>query len=140
MNKFLNKNKMMYLKNIEITNDITYLHLFDNFNNNIYVDYFKENLLLNLVDNNTILSEIKTKSLKYVNNKLFKKDITTYFLKYASLDFKQTIFNNAYNNSINNNSSIDSELLLYFDNISNEDIVKIAYFTLITFYVIKNYI
>ena len=128
------------LKNKEIINDITQLNNFDNLNKTYYTNYFKDNLLLNLLDNQTILNEIRLKSHYYINNKEFIYYIEEYVKKYAPLDFKQNIFNIVYNNSIQNNTDIDIEISIYFKNISNENIINIAYYTLVTFYVIKNYI
>jgi len=128
------------LKNKKIINDITQLDNFDNLNKTYYTNYFKDNLLLKLLDNETILNEIKLKSHSYINNKEFIYYIEKYVKKYTPLDFKQNIFNIVYNNSIENNTDIDIEISIYYKNISNENIINIAYYTLVTYYVIKNYI
>jgi len=126
--------------NKNIINDIALLDNFDKLNNTYYTAYFKDNLLLNLLNNETILKEINLKSLNYVDNKDFINNIEKYVKKYTPLDFKQNIFNIVYDNSIKNKTDIDIEICKYYKNISNEYIIKIAYYTLATHYVIKDYI
>ena len=56
---------------------------FDKLNNTYYTAYFKDNLLLNLLKNETILDEINLKSLNYVNNKDFISNIEEYVKIYS---------------------------------------------------------
>ena len=82
--------------NKNIINDIALLDNFDKLNNTYYTAYFKDNLLLNLLNNETIVKEINLKSLNYVDNKDFINNIEEYVKKYTPLDFKQNIFNIVY--------------------------------------------
>lgn len=123
----------------EIIFDINKLNEYENISKTNYSVYYEDNILLNLINNKYIINQIILKSQNYINNKNFIKNIKFYTIKFASFDFKQTIFKNSYQMSIDKEISIDDSLDIYYNNISNEDIIKIAYFTLISYYIINKY-
>ena len=123
--------------NNQIIIDINELNEYENISKTIYSAYYEENKLIGLVTNKTILNKINVKSLKYVDNTDFINNIENYVKKYTSFDFKQRIIKNAYQMAIDDGISIDNALKQYYDNIQEEDIIKIAYYTLVSYY-IKN--
>jgi hypothetical protein len=123
----------------EIIFDINKLNEYENISKTNYSVYYEDNILLNLINNKYIINQIILKSQNYINNKNFIKNIKFYTIKFASFDFKQTILKNSYQMSIDKEISIDDSFDIYYNNISNEDIIKIAYFTLISYYIINKY-
>ena len=123
--------------NNQIIIDINELNEYENISKTIYSAYYEDNKLIGLVTNKTILNKINVKSLKYIHNTDFINNIENYVKKYASFDFKQRIIKNAYQMAIDEGISIDNALKQYYDNIQEEDIIKIAYYTLVSYY-IKN--
>ena len=117
--------------NNQIIIDINELNEYEN------ISKTEDNKLIGLVTNKTILNKINVKSLKYIHNTDFINNIENYVKKYASFDFKQRIIKNAYQMAIDEGISIDNALKQYYDNIQEEDIIKIAYYTLVSYY-IKN--
>jgi len=123
--------------NNQIIIDINELNEYENISKTIYSAYYEENKLIGLVTNKTILNKINVKSLNYIHNTDFINNIENYVKKYTSFDFKQRIIKNAYQMAIDDGISIDNALKQYYDNIQEEDIIKIAYYTLVSYY-IKN--
>tara|TARA_Y100000389_G_scaffold7526_1_gene7225 strand:+ start:362 stop:745 length:384 start_codon:yes stop_codon:yes gene_type:complete len=123
----------------QIIIDINKINQYENLSKTIYSIYYEDNKLIKLVNDKNILNIINLKSLNYIHNKNFIKNIEKYTTKYTSFEFKQTIIKNAYKMSVDNGISIDESLKIYYKNISEDDILKIAYYTLISYYFINKY-
>ena len=123
----------------QIIIDINKINQYENLSKTIYSIYYEDNKLIKLVNDKNILNIINLKSLNYIHNKNFIKNIEKYTTKYTSSEFKQTIIKNAYKMSVDNGISIDESLKIYYKNISEDDILKIAYYTLISYYFINKY-
>jgi len=123
----------------QIIIDINKLNQYENLSKTIYSIYYEDNKLIKLVNDKNILNLINLKSLNYIHNKNFINNIEKYTTKYTSFEFKQIIIKNAYKMAVDKGISIDESLKIYYKNISEDDILKIAYYTLISYYFINKY-
>lgn len=123
----------------QIIIDIDKLNQYENLSKTIYSIYYQDNKLIKLVNDKNILNIINLKSFNYIHNKNFINNIQKYTTKYASFEFKQIIIKNAYKMAVDKGISIDESLKIYYKNISKDDIIKIAYYTLISYYIINKF-
>tara|TARA_X000000368_G_C22941784_1_gene672518 strand:+ start:442 stop:909 length:468 start_codon:yes stop_codon:yes gene_type:complete len=106
-----------------------------------YAVYYTDNDLIKKFNNNTVCQMFKERAKKHITSAMFKHCIRFYAEYALPFDIKNKIFHKAYAASKEKETNIEDELEIVYDNLSESELTDIAYYTLLTSYVINyNYL
>ena len=106
-----------------------------------YAVYYTDNDLIKNFNNNTVCEMFKERAKKHITNIMFKHCIRFYAEYTLPFNIKNKIFHKAYVASKEKETNIEDELKIVYDNLSEIQLIEIAYYSLLTSYVINyNYL
>ena len=106
-----------------------------------YAIYYSDNELIKNFNNQNVSKMFRERAKNHITNITFKHCIRFYAEYSLPFNTKNNIFNKAYIASKENNTNIEDELKVVYDNLSESELLDIAYYTLVTSYMINyNYL